>query len=74
MTLKLIDELTETRGNSTASPLQGIANVVTGFFGGMGGCAMIGKCIINIRSGGGRLSGIGRTFPFGFHFICQLLD
>lgn len=60
MTLTLIDELTETRGNSTRECLgQGIANVVTGFFGGMGGCAMIGQSIINIRSGGrGRLSGI----------------
>ena len=60
MTLTLIDELTETRGNSTRECFgQGIANVVTGFFGGMGGCAMIGQSIINIRSGGrGRLSGI----------------
>ena len=60
MTLTLIDELTETRGNSTRECLgQGVANVVTGFFGGMGGCAMIGQSIINIRSGGrGRLSGI----------------
>ena len=60
MTLTLIDELTETRGNSTRECLgQGAANVVTGFFGGMGGCAMIGQSIINIKSGGrGRLSGI----------------
>ena len=60
MTLTLIDELTETRGNSTRECVgQGVANVVTGFFGGMGGCAMIGQSIINIRSGGrGRLSGI----------------
>jgi SulP family sulfate permease len=60
MTLTLIDELTETRGNSTRECLgQGVANVATGFFGGMGGCAMIGQSIINIRSGGrGRLSGI----------------
>ena len=44
MTLTLIDELTETRGNSTRECLgQGAANVVTGFFGGMGGCAMIGQ-------------------------------
>jgi SulP family sulfate permease len=60
MTLTLIDELTQTRGESTKECLgQGFANVVTGFFGGMGGCAMIGQSIINIRSGGrGRLSGI----------------
>ena len=60
MTLTLIDELTQTRGESTKECLgQGFANVVTGFFGGMGGCAMIGQSIINIGSGGRcRLSGI----------------
>jgi SulP family sulfate permease len=53
MTLTLIDELTETRGQSNRECVgQGLANVVTGFFGGMGGCAMIGQSIINIRSGG----------------------
>ena len=60
MTLNLIDELTETRGNSNRECLaQGGANIVTGFFGGMGGCAMIGQSIINIKGGGRtRLSGI----------------
>ncbi|MCL4152192.1 UNVERIFIED_CONTAM: hypothetical protein GTU68_006831 [Idotea baltica] len=60
MTLNLVDELTETRGNSNRECLaQGGANIVTGFFGGMGGCAMIGQSIINIKGGGrGRLSGI----------------
>lgn len=60
MTLNLIDELTETRGNSNKECIaQGSANVVTGLFGGMGGCAMIGQSIINIKGGGrGRLSGI----------------
>lgn len=60
MTLNLIDELTETRGNSNKECIaQGSANIVTGFFGGMGGCAMIGQSIINIKGGGrGRLSGI----------------
>jgi len=60
MTLNLIDELTETRGNSNRECLaQGSANIVTGLFGGMGGCAMIGQSIINIKGGGrGRLSGI----------------
>ena len=60
MTLNLIDELTDTRGNSNKECVaQGAANVVTGFFGGMGGCAMIGQSIINIKGGGrGRLSGI----------------
>jgi SulP family sulfate permease len=60
MTLNLIDELTETRGNSNKECIaQGGANIVTGFFGGMGGCAMIGQSLINIKGGGrGRLSGI----------------
>jgi SulP family sulfate permease len=60
MTLNLIDELTETRGNSNRECLaQGGANILNGLFGGMGGCAMIGQSIINIKGGGrGRLSGI----------------
>ena len=71
MTLTLIDELTETRGNSTRECLgQGTANVITGFFGRMGGCAMIGQSIINIRSGGrGRLSGIAA----GTFLLCFIL-
>lgn len=60
MTLNLIDDLTESRGNGNKECIaQGGANIVTGLFGGMGGCAMIGQSIINIKSGGrGRLSGI----------------
>jgi SulP family sulfate permease len=60
MTLNLIDDLTETIGNGNKECIaQGSANVVTGLFGGMGGCAMIGQSIINIKGGGrGRLSGI----------------
>lgn len=60
LTLRLIDEITETRGNGNRECLgQGLANTVTGFFGGMGGCAMIGQSMINVNSGGrGRLSGI----------------
>ena len=60
MTMSLIDELTETRGRGNRECIgQGVANVLTGFLGGMGGCAMIGQSMINIRSGGrGRLSGI----------------
>ena len=60
MTLNLIDDLTETRGNSNRECMaQGGANMITGLFGGMGGCAMIGQSIINIKGGGrGRLSGI----------------
>jgi len=60
MTLNLVDELTETRGSGNRECVaQGGANMLNGFFGGMGGCAMIGQSIINVNSGGrGRLSGI----------------
>ena len=60
MTLTLIDDLTDTRGRGNKECIgQGFANVITGFFGGMGGCAMIGQSMINIDSGGRkRLSGI----------------
>ncbi len=60
MTLNLIDELTDTRGNTNRECMaQGGANIITGLFGGMGGCAMIGQSIINIKGGGrGRLSGV----------------
>lgn len=60
LTLSLIDEITETRGRGNKECVgQGVANTVNGFFGGMGGCAMIGQSMININSGGrGRLSGI----------------
>lgn len=60
MTLTLIDEITETRGQGNRECIgQGAANLVCGLFGGMGGCAMIGQSLINVNSGGrGRLSGI----------------
>lgn len=60
MTMTLIDEITETRGQGNRECIgQGIANIVCGLFGGMGGCAMIGQSLINVNSGGrGRLSGI----------------
>jgi len=60
LTLRLVDEITETRGRGNKECVaQGVANTVTGFFGGMGGCAMIGQSMINVNSGGrGRLSGI----------------
>ncbi len=60
MTLSLIDEITETRGRGNRECVgQGLANMVCGLFGGMGGCAMIGQSLINVNSGGrGRLSGI----------------
>ena len=60
MTLSLIDDITNTRGRGNKECVgQGVANVLTGGFSGMGGCAMIGQSMINISSGGrGRLSGI----------------
>jgi len=60
MTLQLIDDMTETRGSGNRECLaQGGANFLSGMFGGMGGCAMIGQSLINIKSGGrGRWSGI----------------
>lgn len=64
LTLTVIDEMTETRGRGNKECVaQGVANVTTGFFGGMGGCAMIGQSIINVSSGGRRrLSGIVAAF------------
>lgn len=60
LTLNLIDELTQTTGRPNKECIaQGASNTVNGFFGAMGGCAMIGQSMININSGGrGRLSGI----------------
>ena len=60
MTLTLIDEITETRGQGNRECVgQGAANMICGLFGGMGGCAMIGQSLINVNSGGrGRLSGV----------------
>ena len=60
LTLNLVGEITETRGGASQECVaQGVANTVTGFFGGMGGCAMIGQSMINVKSGGRtRLSGI----------------
>jgi SulP family sulfate permease len=55
LTLNLIDTMTDTRGKpNRASIGQGVANVVTGFFGGMGGCAMIGQTMINVKASGAR--------------------
>ncbi|MFI6453150.1 SulP family inorganic anion transporter [Streptosporangium amethystogenes] len=52
MTAKLVDDLTDTRSSKTRESIgQGIANIVTGLFGGMGGCAMIGQTMINVKNG-----------------------
>ncbi|OJJ14435.1 sodium-independent anion transporter [marine bacterium AO1-C] len=60
LTLNIIDEITETRGRGNKEAVaQGMANIFSGFFSGMGGCAMIGQSLINISSGArARLSGI----------------
>ena len=60
MTMNLVDELTESRGNGNKECIaQGAGNIVSGAFGGTGGCGMIGQTVININAGGrGRLSGI----------------
>lgn len=60
LTLNILDEITETRGNSNKEAVaQGTANMLSGFFSGMGGCAMIGQSLINVSSGArARLSGI----------------
>lgn len=55
MTAKLVDDITDTRSSKTRESIgQGIANIVTGFFGGMGGCAMIGQTMINVKVSGAR--------------------
>ncbi len=60
LTLNLVGEMTGKRGGASQECIaQGTANVVTGFFGGMGGCAMIGQSMINVKSGGRtRIAGI----------------
>lgn len=60
MTMNLVDELTETRGSGNRECVaQGAGNIVSGLFGGTGGCGMIGQTVININAGGrGRLSGV----------------
>ena len=53
MTLNLVGEITNQKGGASKECIaQGLSNSVTGFFGGMGGCAMIGQSMINVKSGG----------------------
>jgi SulP family sulfate permease len=55
MTAKLVDDVTDTHSSKTREGIgQGIANLATGAFGGMGGCAMIGQTMINVKASGGR--------------------
>ena len=71
LTAQLIDDITDTRSDKDReSRGQGIANTITGFFGGMAGCAMIGQSMINMKSGGrGRLS----TFSAGAFLLVMIL-
>ena len=55
MTAKLVDDITDTRSQKTREAWgQGVANMLSGFFGGMGGCAMIGQTMINVKASGAR--------------------
>ncbi len=78
LTLNLVSEMTDTHGGASKECIaQGASNVVTGFFGGMGGCAMIGQSMINVKSGGRtRWSGISAAlFLLGFIlFGSQLIE
>ncbi len=71
LTASLVDELTDTPSDKNQeAKAQGIANLITGFFGGMAGCGMIGQSVINIQSGGrGRLS----TFSSGVFLLIAIL-
>lgn len=71
MTASIVDDLTDTGSNKNRECVgQGVANIATGFIGGMAGCAMIGQSVINVKSGGrGRLS----TFVAGSFLLVLLL-
>lgn len=71
LTATIVDEMTDTKSDKNKEMKgQGIANIVTGFFGGMAGCAMIGQSVINVKSGGrGRLS----TFTAGIFLLFLIM-
>jgi SulP family sulfate permease len=71
MTASIVDELTDTHSNKSRECVgQGVANIATGFIGGMAGCAMIGQSMINVKSGGrGRLS----TFSAGLFLLILIV-
>ncbi|MEW4372078.1 SulP family inorganic anion transporter [Paenibacillus kandeliae] len=71
LTATIVDEMTETKSDKNREAKgQGLANIVSGFFGGMAGCAMIGQSVINVKSGGrGRLS----TFVAGVFLLVLLV-
>jgi len=71
MTATIVDDLTDTTSNKSRECMgQGVANIASGFLGGMAGCAMIGQSVINVKSGGrGRLS----TLSAGIFLLLLLL-
>ena len=71
MTASIVDDLTDTSSNKNRECVgQGVANIATGFIGGMAGCAMIGQSVINVKSGGrGRLS----TFSAGVFLLILIV-
>jgi SulP family sulfate permease len=71
MTASIVDELTDTPSNKNRECMgQGVANIASGFIGGMAGCAMIGQSVINVKSGGrGRLS----TFSAGIFLLLMVV-
>jgi len=71
LTSSIVDDMTQTESNKNKEAKgQGIANIITGFFGGMAGCAMIGQSVINVKSGGrGRLS----TFVAGIFLMFLII-
>src|SRR6056300_1182413 len=71
LTLNLVGEMTGKRGGASQECVaQGLANTVTGFFGGMGGCAMIGQSMINVKSGGRtRIAGIAAALFLLFFIL-----
>ena len=71
LTASIVDQMTDTRSDKNRESIgQGIANIASGFFGGMGGCAMIGQSVINVKSGGRtRLS----TFTAGAFLLFLLM-
>ena len=71
MTAPIVDELTDTPSDKNRECVgQGVANIATGFIGGMAGCAMIGQSVINVKSGGrGRLS----TFCAGIFLLILMV-
>src|SRR5699024_11927179 len=75
LTAKLVDDITDTRSNKTReSWAQGAANIVSGFLGGMGGCAVVGQTMMNVRASGARRSEEHTSeLQSRFDLVCRLL-